>query len=1393
MIHANVFATPTIQIFETGQEVVINENSETKLMQINISHSQGSQITLTCESSNMNLVSNANFLLNYSNSHMLTMTLLPPPDSAVFIPLVIIPVKNQYGRTTITLRIEDANNEFSMASFDLVVNGKPKISRIEDYRISNILDDFHIDLMISDPETATPDLDITVVSSQPDILSADHIELTFPNQGLNAQMTLHPIKAQSGVVQITIQVSDQRSTAEQYFNIDIQDLPVIQCPDHWTVPLNANVEPIPLSICNAESGKLTLSIQTTDISIVRNEMISIALSPANSLSLTLDKYQCRPLTLFVQPEKNVMGNVVLNCILDNGFSVVTQKINLSVMNTSPQMSDIPSQVINMNTFTEPVSFSVTDAEGGFITLTCISDKKIVSNFCSFQGTNTHFYLEANDIYYFSKTISPEPDDIGQIELTILLNDGLLTESTSFSITVNDPPVIEETDTITLYKNTIAVPVAITVIDNDTPYTDLFFSFDMNCSSLFTNNNIDYMCTSDACILFLTPTTGQAGTCQISVNVSDGIGSNVTQLDIQVIERSFFENIGPQKTKEDQPLKIKTFITDTNTINTNQLSCIFSNPQLVDRYNFQAGIEDQSMLLSFYPAANMFGQTTVIVKMTDSNQMSYTQSFLWQVESVDDLPELSGLLSYYRMEENTSLTLTVQLFDPDNLNNKLKLIVEYSSNPDVLSKDNIQIQTVGNNQIIHIKPLYKQFGDAVIFFKVFNIDFPETNRLYPIDIMTYPENTPPVISTEELKLNEDTVLEYKIKGSDADQHPLQYIIVSEPSLGRIIHSNVDSGIFTYIPFENTFGVDSMCVKAYDGYEYSEPVQLSITVLPINDAPVAYDDFFIILTNQSIIIDLQASDVDSQNLNYRLIDETTTFGKIELTDASKGIVNYIPPEDKIGQDHVWFFAKDDYGLQSNIGTITIKIQNQLIPEYTLTVHMAGAYSKGDYYEYAILDATDSEEVASGSSQETQFTESLHAGSYQLIIISKGYEPYEYSVNTNRVFTIDDPTALTCSLKKNTIFKPYEPSVHVGKTSISNGFILRVEKMNFEDQFLMKINGQVINTGEESWPYNYRWTVNSSPFTVSSTVQPYTVDKYIIEFEFYNWKKYVDTYSVTYYDRTNEESIKHYKSNDRVAFETPFGYGGAYGATALYETEGYSYFYPLMGQTINLRIQSGTGAYSEMQLDIPRIPLNYLIIDDPKNWEYKEESDYYDAYPDQPYVIKPSDRLKVIYSHYAFFMTIASGIALEFEMADGPNSGKKVRYNPYHFNADTDKYERFSKAPKIRIPILLNSNYNRFHEFSDALLDLMDTFPALVNEKGDGALLESEDGERGEIFQRIYMPFTLEEKIIVFLHANHLTRFAALWSIPVDDEDVGQQYFHAESIDDGGCFIEGLFFNP
>ena len=1388
LMNTILYASPTVQIFEIEPEILIDENSETKRLPVDVSNSQGGMVTLTCESSNIDLVSHSSFYLDYSNSHIVTKELLPPPKSSTFLPLVIIPVQNRYGRTTITLKIEDTNKDVDTLSFDLIVNGKPRISPITNYTISN-LKPYNIDLEIFDPETAIESLDFSIISSLPDILPEENISLTFPNQNSNARLRLTPLKGKNGVVQITLQVSDQRLVAQESFIVDIQNLPVLTLPTQWTIPLNTDSVSIPMSICDADGGNLTLSIQSTDTEILHNENISIESSLSNSFYLTLDNNSCKSLLFFVQPQKNRMGDVVLKFIMDNGLIEETKEMTLTIINTAPQMSDIQSQVINMNTAFEPVSFSITDAEGGWITLTCFTDDLIVSSFCSQQGTYTRFYLDADEIHYYSKSLFPSPDAFGHSEMTIHITDGLLSESISFSLIVNDPPVIIRPDSQIVNKNSLASPISISVVDRDTSFENLSVSFDIPCDTLFQHDDIDYIITANSCTLLVTPITNQAGFCQISVNVSDGIGMNVMPIDIRVNDRPFIQPILPQHSDEDQPLTITMQAFDDDALNIHQWDLVFSNPQLVSSYDIQPQIESQSVLLILYPAADMPGQTTVTVKMTDSNDLSYSRSFLWQVKSVDDLPEISGLLSEYRVEENSSLTITIQLIDIDSPSHEIDVSVN-QSHSDVLPIA-IHTQSLDNTRIIHLSPAANHSGETEMVFKVFNIDNHQASyRLYPVHLIVYPENAPPVItSTNELYMNEDSVLNDTITGSDTEQNQLQFIIAQAPSKGRIIHFDSDSGQFTYVPFENTYGLDHMVVKAYDGIDYSDPAYLTITVSPVNDAPIAYDDKYIILANQNISIDLQAFDRDSPNIEFRLFNETITFGQLDLIDASNGIVEYSPPKDKIGQDHIWFFAKDLSGLKSNIGTITIRIENQLTPEYTLTVNMAGEYKNNDDYEYAILDAHTSEELISGSSHEDQFLESLHEGIYQLIIIAKGYEPYEYSLNNNRTFEINDQTEITCHLKSNDEFKPYEPSVQVSNTSIKDGFVLRVDKENFDDQFLMKINNQVINTGEESWPYLYTWKVDSSPFTISSTVAPYSTNQYRIDFEFYNWETYVDKYSVTYYDHQTDESKKFYRSEDRVAFEKAFGSGGAYGTSALYETEGYSYFYPLMGNTISLRIQSGTGTYTDALINIPRIPLNYLIIDDPENWEYNEETDYYDVYQKKAFVLEPSDRLKVIYRHYAFFMTIASGIAIEFEVAEGPNAGKKVRYNPFLDQGleGESQYERLSQAPRISVPILLNSNYNKFNEFSEALLELMDTFPALVNEKGDGAILEPEV----EKFQRVYMPFILRDQIIVYLQANHLTRFAALWSIPVDNNDVGHQYFHAESIDDGGCFIQGLLF--
>ncbi|KPA15433.1 hypothetical protein MHK_004352, partial [Candidatus Magnetomorum sp. HK-1] len=944
---------------------------------------------------------------------------------------------------------------------------------------------------------------------------------------------------------------------------------------------------------------------------------------------------------------------------------------------------------------------------------------------------------------------------------------------------------------TINMNTISWPVPISIIDYDNDSSDLSLSLAHSCPTLFTNNSITYEFLEKSCTLFITPVTNQSGSCEISLNVNDGLAFDQSLLHIRVNQRPFLSSIASQQSDEDQIIEIPLNVSDDEPLNTLNWTFNFSNDDFINNTNVQVNYDNQKVNLILQSTAEVSGETSVTITVSDSNMFSYSQAFLWEVFPYDDPPEISGLLPDYQIEENTSLTLTISLIDPDTVIDDLNLTVK-SSNIGIVSNDNIEIQGNGQQRSVFIIPGIDTNGETLITFRVFNTKNPNSETIYSIPLYVYPENNPPVIHSYKKSISEDSYYKHIITASDYENDPMQFEILTYPSNGRITYFNELSGELIYVPYPNFHGMEMITYVANDGIEYSEPGTLAITVTSKNDAPIAYDNHYVLIKNQPLTIDLLSSDVDTGDaLIYRLTKTTQTNGSIKLTDFDEGIAEYVPLNNQTGEDQFWFYVRDMNGGRSNTATISIEIIENLIPQYTLTVNMNGEYQTGDAYEYAILDATDNHEVISGISIDDNFQLSLDQGSYRLIIIGDGYEPYEYMNKNSHLIRVSKDTIISCDdIIKKDDFHPNLPSVQVSKTLFHNGFFLRLEKKNFNDIFVMKINDKTVNIGNETWPYTYKWTAESSPSAVSASNHPYTgITFFEIPFEFYDWDEYVDSYTVTYYQFEKEKDKENFRSEDKIAFEESFGNGGAYGSKAMYETVGYDYFYPLIGTTIDLNLQAGTGSYSQAVIDIPRIPMEYLTIDDPKNWEYNEDKDYYDLIPGSQFKLSPSDRLKVEFSHYAFYMTIASGIAIDFFVAEGPHKGKKVRYNPYHFDNSSKKYIRFSEAPTIKLPILLNSNYNKFNSFSEALLDMMSTFPALIDEKGDGAFTETESG-RKDRFKKEYMPFVLEKKIVVYLKSNHLTRFAALWSNPVDDNDTGSQYFHAESIDSGGCFIQSLF---
>ena len=107
-------------------------------------------------------------------------------------------------------------------------------------------------------------------------------------------------------------------------------------------------------------------------------------------------------------------------------------------------------------------------------------------------------------------------------------------------------------------------------------------------------------------------------------------------------------------------------------------------------------------------------------------------------------------------------------------------------------------------------------------------------------------------------------------SDIDGNVLSVVLVSGPANG-ILHMNLD-GTFQYVPNEDFFGTDTFSYSASDGNLQSDPIQVTITVLPASTGtPVNPNTFAPTISKTSSTED-----------NDETLEELTTEADLQLVD-------------------------------------------------------------------------------------------------------------------------------------------------------------------------------------------------------------------------------------------------------------------------------------------------------------------------------------------------------------------------------------------------------------------------------------------------------------------------------------------------------------------------------
>lgn len=132
---------------------------------------------------------------------------------------------------------------------------------------------------------------------------------------------------------------------------------------------------------------------------------------------------------------------------------------------------------------------------------------------------------------------------------------------------------------------------------------------------------------------------------------------------------------------------------------------------------------------------------------------------------------------------------------------------------------------------------------------------------------------PVVQPLTSTILEDSPVTLAFSGSDADGDPLQYEILAQPQNGTLGYVGWGSLDVLYSPNLDFAGTDSFTYRAFDGFHYSAPATITVTVTPVNDPPVLKPVAIVLTGTGSRTVTLTATDVDSPSVTIALAGQPT----------------------------------------------------------------------------------------------------------------------------------------------------------------------------------------------------------------------------------------------------------------------------------------------------------------------------------------------------------------------------------------------------------------------------------------------------------------------------------------------------------------------------------------
>jgi VCBS repeat-containing protein len=582
-----------------------------------------------------------------------------------------------------------------------------------------------------------------------------------------------------------------------------------------------------------------------------------------------------------------------------------------------------------------ISGTVKDNVGNPIAGATVTCSAVCTSTPATTAADGTYSLFAN--YSGSSTITIAASKPGYVTATTTINNAPNGSNTipnqNFTLTPDNSAPVAQGQSVTTAEDTAKV---ITLAATDANNNNLAFSIVSGPShgtlgTISTPSSCSTVSGTWTCTVTVsyTPASQYNGSDSFTFKANDGtVDSNTATVSITVTavnDAPTIADITDKTTNEDTATAAIPFtIGDAETTAADlAVSGSSSNTTLVPNANIVFGGSGASRTVTITPAANQSGTATITVTVCDNDPTPLCSSdrFVLTVTAVNGAPVALND-GPYSVNEDTVLTVNaaqgVLANDTDADGNPLTAALVASPSHGTLA--------LNPNGSFTYTPTPNYNGSDSFTYKA--NDGTADSNVATVAITVNAVNDAPVAVNDAYSTNEDTALSVAAPGvlgndTDADGNTLTAVKVSDPAHGTLtLNAN---GSFTYTPAANYNGSDSFTYKANDGTADSTVATVTITVNPVNDAPLAANDAYSV--NEDTPLTVAAADgvlkndtdVDGNALTAVKVSDPA-HGTLNL--AADGSFVYTPAPNYNGPDSFTYKANDGTA-DSNVATVTITV--------------------------------------------------------------------------------------------------------------------------------------------------------------------------------------------------------------------------------------------------------------------------------------------------------------------------------------------------------------------------------------------------------------------------------------------------------------------------------------